>query len=107
MIRQYMRALLGALAAVHDAGMVHRDVKASNFLFSRQLGVGWLIDFGLVDVPPPPSRARKSTAVATTARGTVRACSACLMCSSRSTGLRTRVQAAALVCVCTVALSTC
>ena len=52
----YMRALLIALSQLERApdprrkdlrGILHRDVKPGNFLFSRATGKGLLIDFGL------------------------------------------------------------
>lgn len=42
--------LLGALEAVHGAGVVHRDVTPDNIVFARELGEATLIDFGLAKV---------------------------------------------------------
>jgi serine/threonine protein kinase len=40
------RQLVGVLAAVHDAGLVHRDVKPRNIVLERSTGVLKLVDFG-------------------------------------------------------------
>ena len=46
-IRSYMRELLRALQHVHSKGIIHRDVKPRNFLYSVRRKQGLLIDFGL------------------------------------------------------------
>uniref|UniRef100_A0A8C4QUZ9 non-specific serine/threonine protein kinase n=1 Tax=Eptatretus burgeri TaxID=7764 RepID=A0A8C4QUZ9_EPTBU len=46
-VRDYMKNLLIALKHIHQLGIVHRDVKPSNFLYNRKLGRYALVDFGL------------------------------------------------------------
>ncbi|XP_066481382.1 cell division cycle 7-related protein kinase [Tiliqua scincoides] len=51
-VRDYMFNLLKALRRIHHFGIVHRDVKPSNFLYNRQLKEYALVDFGLAQGTP-------------------------------------------------------
>lgn len=51
-IKMYMWELLQALKFVHSKGVIHRDVKPTNFLFNPELGRGVLVDFGLAEKQP-------------------------------------------------------
>jgi len=48
-IKKYMFSLLRAVRHMHDMGIIHRDIKPGNFLYSVEEGQGYLIDFGLAE----------------------------------------------------------
>ena len=48
-IKIYFRSLFTALAAVHKHGIIHRDIKPTNFLYDTERKQGVLVDFGLAE----------------------------------------------------------
>lgn len=48
-IKLYMHSLFKALEAIHKKGILHRDIKPGNFLYSIAKRRGILIDFGLAE----------------------------------------------------------
>jgi cell division control protein 7 len=48
-MRPYFRSLFTALKAVHKQGILHRDIKPTNFLYHPQYERGVLVDFGLAE----------------------------------------------------------
>jgi cell division control protein 7 len=49
-IKRYMFQLLRALSVLESYGIIHRDVKPANFLYSSNTNRGVLIDFGLSEL---------------------------------------------------------
>lgn len=49
-IKMYLWEMLQALSFVHSKGIIHRDVKPTNFLYNPELGRGVLVDFGLAEL---------------------------------------------------------
>ncbi|EFE29607.1 cell cycle protein kinase, putative [Trichophyton benhamiae CBS 112371] len=49
-MRHYFKSLLEGLAFVHKLGVIHRDIKPTNFLYNPKLRRGVLVDFGLAEI---------------------------------------------------------
>ncbi|PKS12325.1 hypothetical protein jhhlp_001625 [Lomentospora prolificans] len=52
----YLRSLFTALEAVHEAKILHRDIKPTNFLYDPSTKRGVLVDFGLAERQGTDSR---------------------------------------------------
>jgi cell division control protein 7 len=48
-IQAYLSSLFTGLKAVHEAGIIHRDIKPTNFLYDVYKSTGVLVDFGLAE----------------------------------------------------------
>ena len=48
-MRHYFRSLFSGLHSVHKAGILHRDIKPTNFLYDHTKRQGVLVDFGLAE----------------------------------------------------------
>ncbi|XP_060762479.1 cell division cycle 7-related protein kinase [Neoarius graeffei] len=51
-VRQYIYHLLKALKHIHEFGIIHRDIKPTNFLYNRREKKYALVDFGLAQGTP-------------------------------------------------------
>ncbi|KAI5303510.1 hypothetical protein KEM56_007472 [Ascosphaera pollenicola] len=54
-MRHYFWSLFAGLQAVHKTGIIHRDIKPTNFLYNPGLRRGVLVDFGLAERAYPSS----------------------------------------------------
>ncbi|XP_047329456.1 probable serine/threonine-protein kinase cdc7 [Impatiens glandulifera] len=65
-LQWYGYCMFRALAGLHKQGIVHRDIKPGNFLFTRKFNKGFLIDFNLaLDLHHKYGNTDKSTVTST------------------------------------------
>lgn len=57
-LRVYFKQLFNALAFIHEQDIIHRDVKAQNFLYNLHTHRGVLVDFGLAERVSPTRKIR-------------------------------------------------
>ena len=60
-VKLYVANLLSALEHVHKLGIIHRDVKPSNFLYDRRAKKFSLIDFGLARLASQPGGSKETS----------------------------------------------
>ncbi|GAA5814965.1 hypothetical protein MFLAVUS_008469 [Mucor flavus] len=48
-IKSYFKCMFTALNELNKAGIIHRDIKPNNFLYSRRKKMGFVIDLGLAE----------------------------------------------------------
>ena len=46
-IKHYFKSLFEAVAAIHKRGVIHKDLKPANFLYSITGAKGFVCDFGI------------------------------------------------------------
>lgn len=47
---EYLLCFFKIVFKFHNIGLVHRDIKALNFLYNKNLKKGFLIDYGLSEI---------------------------------------------------------
>ncbi|KAI8087523.1 kinase-like domain-containing protein [Thamnidium elegans] len=68
-IKSYFRCMFTALNELSKAGIIHRDIKPNNFLYSRRKKMGFVIDLGLAEssIPVLATLSNKENRAANTA----------------------------------------